>query len=53
MHGVFPGREGTLAAMLDEIGLRASREVVFPRRFKAGPRLIETWRIARAPLAAV
>jgi hypothetical protein len=41
MHGVFPSRKGALAAMLEEIGFGASREVIFPRRFKAVPRLIE------------
>jgi hypothetical protein len=41
MHGVFPGRENSLAAMLEKVGLRASREVFFPRGFEAGPGLFE------------
>jgi hypothetical protein len=53
MHGVFPGRESALAAVLGEVGFRALREVVFPRGFEAGPRLIEASRVAGAGLAAV
>jgi hypothetical protein len=42
-----------LAAILDEVGFAASWEVVSPRGFEAGARLIEAWRVAGAPLAAV
>jgi hypothetical protein len=41
MHGVFPGGEGALAAMLDEVGFGASREVVLPRGFELGSYLVE------------
>jgi hypothetical protein len=48
MHGVFPSRPSTLAAICGEVGFGASREVRFPRRFESGPRLIEGCRVAGA-----
>jgi hypothetical protein len=41
MHGVFPCRPGALATILNEVGLGATRKVIFPCGFEAGPRLIE------------
>jgi hypothetical protein len=48
VHGVFPCRPGALAAILDEISFRASREITFPRGLKTGARLFEACRVAAA-----
>jgi hypothetical protein len=41
IHGAFPSRPGALAAILDEVGLGALKQVVFPCGFKADAGLIE------------
>jgi len=41
MHGIFPPREGTLTAVLVEVGFSTSRQVVLPRGFEGSSRLIE------------
>ena len=53
MHSVFPGGEGALAAMLEEIGFSALREVVFPRALKFGPGQFKARRVSGAQPAAV
>jgi hypothetical protein len=41
MHGALPGREGTLAAVLNEVGLSAAGQVFFPCSSEVRPRLVE------------
>jgi len=53
MHGVFPGREGALAAMVGEVGFSTSWEVFLPCRLKARTRLFKARRVAGTRSAAV
>src|SRR5882757_2270566 len=53
MHGVLPSREGALASILDEVGFRASGQVVLPLGFKVAPGRLEARRITAPASAAM
>jgi hypothetical protein len=53
VHGVFPSGERALAAVLDEVGFRTLREIVFPCGFEVIPGFVEGRCIAGAGPSAL